>query len=106
MKGVRDTHRMSLGELGSLPGEQLVDGRAPQGQPALEVTGAQPDPRVERGVGSERAAGVGPGPEQDRLPYRASRCAPSRNHYGGSAALRRPRRFAAVAVGAVPAPLR
>src|SRR3954468_5302199 len=55
---VRDALRVGLRQLGALAGEQLVDGRRPQDQPALEVRRAQLRAHVQRGMGGERSAGV------------------------------------------------
>ena len=47
-----------LGQFGPLAGEQLVDGGPPQPQPALEVTGEEPDLRVEGGMRGEGSTAV------------------------------------------------
>ena len=69
-KGRGDPFGVRLGELGELAVEELVDGRAPQHEPALEVPAAQPHLRVQLGVRAKRAAAVGAGTEQHRLPER------------------------------------
>jgi hypothetical protein len=65
-----DAVGVRLGLLGARAGEELVDGPAPQPQPALEVRGLQPGLAVQRHVRGERAAAVGPRAEQHGLPER------------------------------------
>src|SRR5205814_7935957 len=59
-----------LRQCGPRTGERFVNGRIPQPQPSLEVTTAQADTLVERGVGPEGAPAVGLATEQYRLPER------------------------------------
>src|SRR4051795_8053479 len=70
VEGAGDTLGVALGELGPGALEELVDGLAPEREPALEVTLAEGRLGVDRRVRAERAAAVGARPEQDRLPER------------------------------------
>jgi hypothetical protein len=63
-------HSVRLGQLRPFAGEERIDGGAPQPQPPLEMTGSEPDPRVQFGVWAKRSAAVGATPKQDRLPKR------------------------------------
>jgi drug/metabolite transporter (DMT)-like permease len=57
-EGGGDALGVALGQLGPLAGEHLVDGVAPQPQPALEMAGEQRGLGVQRGVDGERPAAV------------------------------------------------
>src|SRR3954453_9712792 len=70
VEGAGDALGMALGELGPGAFEQLVDGLAPEGEPALEMAALRGRLRMDDGVGADRAAAVGACPEQDRLPER------------------------------------
>ena len=70
LKGSRDAFRVGLCEVRPLAGEQIVDGAAPQPQPALEVSRAQTHAGIQGGVRTEGPAAVGARAEQDRLPER------------------------------------
>src|SRR3954453_5499898 len=70
VEGAGDTLGVALGELGPGALEELVDGLAPEREPALEVALAEGRLGVDRRVGAERAAAVGARAEQDRLPER------------------------------------
>src|SRR4051794_38535946 len=70
VEGARHAQRVRLGQLRPRAREVLVDGLAPEHEPALEVAGAQRHAHVQLGVWAEGAAAVGLRAEQDRLPER------------------------------------
>src|SRR3954469_18927779 len=61
----RHPPRVRLRQLRALAGEQLVDSRAPEHEPAFEMALAQLDLRVQPRVWCERAAAVGLATEKD-----------------------------------------
>jgi hypothetical protein len=63
-------HGARLGKFRPLPGEEFIDGGPPQPEPPLEMTGSEPDARVQIGVRAKGSTAVGATPEQDRLPKR------------------------------------